>query len=229
MPRSLERVALEAATAARKADIAAAGAVDTAGNIVVVGRVADGGGDDPDVGIVRYTTSGVLDPAFGYGGNLQVETDVWDEARSVLARDDGGLVVGGQVNLGLVGGTAPLVVAYDAGGEQDANFGVGGEVPPESLPGLGIVTSMTRAVTGEIVLAAWAEGVGGFNDFGVARLTVDGQPDTAFGEEGVVTVDFFGSVDTAAAAAQQSDGKVVVVGEAKSGTTYVMGMIRTLP
>src|SRR5690606_34932425 len=117
-------------------DIAAAGDVDTAGNIVVVGRVADGGGADPDVGVVRYTPSGALDPDFGNGGILQVETDTWDEAHAVVARDDGGFVVGGHVNLGMAGGTAPLVGAFDADGEQDASFGTGGEVPPASLPGL---------------------------------------------------------------------------------------------
>ncbi|GIM95055.1 delta-60 repeat domain-containing protein [Paractinoplanes toevensis] len=54
----------------------------------------------------------------------------------------------------------------------------------------------------------------GTSDFGVARYTTDGRPDSSFGSGGKVTTDFFGSADDAYAVAGQPDGAVVAAGRA---------------
>lgn len=49
-------------------------------------------------------------------------------------------------------------------------------------------------------------------DWGLARFRPDGAPDTTFGSGGVVSTDFGGDLDFAAAVALQTDGRIVVAG-----------------
>ena len=73
---------------------------------------------------------------------------------------------------------------------------------------------------------AGAVGSSTVNDFAVVRLNADGDPDATFGSNGVITVDFFGARDAARDMVVQPDGKVVVVGYARSGTRDVFALIR---
>src|SRR5207247_2165686 len=53
-------------------------------------------------------------------------------------------------------------------------------------------------------------------DFALARYNADGSLDATFGTGGKVTTDFAGDDDQAFAVVLQSDGKIVVAGEAKT-------------
>jgi hypothetical protein len=44
-----------------------------------------------------------------------------------------------------------------------------------------------------------------------------------------VAVDFFGSIDNGQAVAIQADGRILVAGAARNGTTVGLGLIRVLP
>jgi hypothetical protein len=63
----------------------------------------------------------------------------------------------------------------------------------------------------------------------VARHNADGTPDTGFGTDGKVTVDFFGAFDNATCVAVQADGKIVVAGAARNGTTTGLALTRISP
>ena len=65
---------------------------------------------------------------------------------------------------------------------------------------------------GKILIAGRTNVNGGW-DFAIARLREDGAPDSTFDGDGLLTIDFNGSVDTAYAIAIQPDGKIIVVGE----------------
>jgi uncharacterized delta-60 repeat protein len=65
---------------------------------------------------------------------------------------------------------------------------------------------------GKIIIAGRTNVNGGW-DFAVARLREDGTPDSSFNGNGLLTIDFNGSIDTAYAIAIQPDGKILVVGE----------------
>jgi uncharacterized delta-60 repeat protein len=70
---------------------------------------------------------------------------------------------------------------------------------------------------GKIVAAGSSyTGVANITDFAVARYNVDGTLDTTFGSGGKVLTDF-GGQDSLAAAAVQSDGKIVVAGSSFVG------------
>jgi uncharacterized delta-60 repeat protein len=63
-------------------------------------------------------------------------------------------------------------------------------------------------------------------DFGVIRYWPDGSPDNSFSFNGNVSIDFDGSTDKAHAVAIQSDGKIVVVGDALVQGDYDFGIVR---
>lgn len=60
-------------------------------------------------------------------------------------------------------------------------------------------------------------------DFLIARFNTDGTADKTFGGTGLITVDFFGGSDHAAAVTQQPDGKLLVAGSAINATGMTAG------
>jgi hypothetical protein len=63
----------------------------------------------------------------------------------------------------------------------------------------------------------------------MARISQAGVLDTAFGTQGLMTIDFFGANDFATAVLVQSDGRYVAGGSAKNGTTGGAGLARVNP
>lgn len=194
--------------------------------VVLAGRVANGGGDDPDFGLARFDADGVLDPTFGVDGIQRLPTDeVWDQAEDVLVRPDGRIVVGGfSIPRGLTARFA--VMQLDPGGELDASFGSGG-VATIVISGAGDFLE-ALALHGDGIVAVGQSANLGPSDFAIARLQDNGAIDTDFADSGTLVVDFFGSTDVAQAVGVQPDGKIVVGGLARSGTTQGMGLLRTV-
>ena len=210
---------------AGRTDLGYAAALQLDGKIVLAGRVANTGGDDPDIGLVRYTASGALDTSFGTGGIVRVLTSDWDEAADVAIQPDGKIVIAG-FRLGSTSATPDrlTVMRFDGNGNADPGFGTNGRVDdPVMTRGRGIALQ----TDGRIVVVG---GVGEFpSDISVARLNAIGALDTSFGTGGALRVDFFGGSDDAFAVAIQADGKIVAAGVAQNGTQATMGLIRVLP
>jgi uncharacterized delta-60 repeat protein len=117
---------------------------------------ADQGTSDSFFGLVRFTTAGELDPAFGEGGKVltpflvpedQRRDDVdatygqppgtilqtyYAKTSTLAAAPDGKLIVGGTVNSGLVGSVIGLA-RYNSDGSPDTTFGDGGIVRASGL------------------------------------------------------------------------------------------------
>lgn len=62
--------------------------------------------------------------------------------------------------------------------------------------------------------------------FVTGLIAAPGDLDPTFGAGGIVTTDFFGSDNFATAIAVQPDGKIIVAGEALSGTQKTFALIR---
>jgi uncharacterized delta-60 repeat protein len=114
--------------------------------------------------------------------------------------------------------TLALVTAAPAAaapGDLDTGFGTGGSV--FTAPGTNnAAAGVAVQGDGKLVTAGWTQ-VGGVFEFAVERHNADGSADTSFGTAGTVLT----TIGTGAAASKvalQSDGKLVVVGTATSGT-----------
>lgn len=143
---------------------AAAVVVRPDGTIVVVGRTNVGA----DAMLYGLTPGGELDPAFGDGGTVHLDSSANEAATSVALQADGMLLVAGasQTQAGM---TAVLYRVL-AGGARDAGFGRGGEVRVDA-GGLRLAWAMAPQADGGVLL-----GGGGGRDALVVRLLGDDPP-----------------------------------------------------
>lgn len=161
-----------------------------------------------DFAIVRYTSNGGLDTAFG-GGDGIVTTDFAnddDRATSIKLQSDGRiLVAGSSVDLDL--NTTFALTRYNTDGTLDENFNGSGKVTTVTSCGaeaLGIQSD------GKIVVT------GAFDDIYLARYTTSGDLDTTFGSGGIVTTNIGGNYDNAYDLVIDAAGKILVAGSTVS-------------
>jgi len=106
-------------------DMASAVAVQPDGRIVVAGKTAR-----RKFTLVRYDSSGTLDPSFGTGGKVTTDFGLSDSAFSLALQDNGKIVAGGRT---FIAGEdfQPALARYNPDGSLDATFGTGGKLIPD--------------------------------------------------------------------------------------------------
>ncbi len=160
---------------------------------------------------------GVVDTSFG-GGVVRQGIDIGEDyANAVAVQADGKVIVAGSS--ATANGTVVSLVRYGRDGGLDTTFGVGGKVlTTVGAHGNDAAQAVAVQPDGRIVVAgASDQGATGL-DFAVLRYQADGSLDASFGNAGKVVADFAGDTDRAWALLVQPDGKIVVGGEANTGT-----------
>lgn len=200
------------------------------GKLVVVGQ---GYGTDYDFGVVRYTTEGILDPAFSSDGKAEANFGASDTAYGVAVQPtDGKLVVVGEVRIGA--NTDFGLVRFDTDGQLDVTFGINGRTWTDMASGQDVASAV--AVQGDQkILVAGSAVSGGSTTLAVARYESDGQLDTTFNTTGKVLTDVsfleHGAAGTsrALAIAIQSDGRILVAGSSVHSGHTEMALARYTP
>jgi uncharacterized delta-60 repeat protein len=190
--------------------------------------------DDGVVGVGRATPEGATvasgvavhvdadgAPAFASGAAARL----YPHARGLdffdIERDTDGT----WLMAGTLGGTPTTMAALrlDSSGDLVSGFGNAG-VAEIALGGNDSAKGISAGPDGKIVVAGTSD-VGGTLDFAFARLTTDGQLDTAFGNGGQLTADFEGRADTVEELARLPDGRLVAVGWTDSGTVQQPALV----
>ena len=186
--------------------------------------------------IVRYTSRGRLDPAFGSGGKV-VTTFARRPRRgqfaiavatSVALQRDGRIVAAGSQS-NVVDATEAVVARYTARGALDRSFGTGGKTMFRGREAGAGAIAVQR--DGKIVIAGSSEAPGVVqNQFFVARLTSRGRADRSFGTGGIV-VTTLGVASHGSDLAIQPDGRIVVAGGIGVPGAHLahLGLVRYLP
>jgi len=189
-------------------DYASALVVQPDGRIVVAGNAyvaTDGGGPPQEEGmLLRFTSAGALDSAFGSNGIALI--DRYRRANTLALQGDGKLLVsvseGSDAN--------ELVVArYTTAGALDVSFGSGGATrialpPADGGARGGVASALFSLRDGSTVVAGPADGQGFF----LVKLGADGARDAAFARnDGVLDTQL-----AAGAAVVGPDGRAVVAG-----------------
>ena len=215
-----------------------AGGIDIAHNVVVLqpsGAILVSGagtraGDASldHAGLARYDTNGVLDGSFGSGGKLTLVGKRVDEG--LVLQGDGKILLAGSVSIGIFPARSSqfAVMRLLANGGPDNSFGTAGLVttPFSTLDDFGRVVALQA--DGRILVAGQRSNQ--LNpDFAVARYATNGTLDGSFGTGGKLTIDFFGSSDSAENVIVQPDGRILLGGFARNGTRTGYGLARVLP
>ena len=188
------------------------------GKLVVAGTTDAGNLGETNFAVARYNDDGTLDTAFSGDGLLTTDfaNDV-DFASDLAIQSDGKIVVVGS-GVGTGGsatGTRFALARYNANGSLDTSFG-GGDGLVMTQPGFGQVgqgTGVAIQPDGKIVTAGTD-----FADFVVMRHNADGSLDTTFSGDGITKADLAAG-DRPEAVAIQTDGRIVVAGDAIGTTT----------
>ena len=193
------------------ADHASSVVVQSNGMIVVGGSVTQTTGDI-DFALLRIDQVGNPDVSFGTLGKVTLDFFSYtDNLNSLSIQTDGKFVAAGTA--WIVNTESDFAVArFTTTGAPDPTFGSGGKATISFFSHDEGTGSAIQA-DGKIVVVGGA-GTDSVltSDFGVARLTANGQPDAGFGNGGKTTTDFLSALDYANDVVVQADGKIVVAG-----------------
>jgi uncharacterized delta-60 repeat protein len=211
------------------ADIGLAAAVQSDGKLLVGGATGQAPDFVGNTALVRYTTSGTLDPTFGSGG-VAVNDFGGDEEWSGLAVLKSGKIVAS----GFTGSSENqdfLLARFNSDGTLDTSFGCA------SPPCAGWTTTDFGAADQSYAVAVQSDGkivLSGFTgttlftagDFALARYTANGVLDPSFGSGGKVVTDIGGAnaFDNAHGLTVAGSGKIVAAGISRDsgGSNFVV-------
>ena len=187
------------------------------GKIVTAGWRTGGTGIDSDFALTRTNSDGTPDTSFGIGGVATTDLGgAGDKAHDAALTPDGGIVAVGETDAPGIQKQDFAVVRYLPDGKSDAAFDGDGVVTTDFSGRGDIANAVAVQPDGKIVVAGFATAASGVgSDFALARYKPDGELDTSFDGDGIVTTDFGAlSDDDARALVLQPDGRIMVVGTA---------------
>lgn len=161
--------------------------------------------------VVRLNPDGSLDTSFDGDGKVTINTIGVDGVMDIIQQADGKLVVGGKALEGLT--SEELVLArFNPDGSLDNTFSLDGQLSTV----FGRYTqagahSVIQQADGKLLVAGTYR-ANDNSDFILARYNPNGSLDTSFDGDGVLITDF-GYLEEGYSVIQQSDGKIVVLGQ----------------
>ena len=168
--------------------------------------------------LARFNLDGSLDPSFGSGGTVILQTvNPVVVVQGVTIQPDGKIVEPGTAT-NSQGVRDAAVVRFNVDGSLDTSFDPNGPMP--GLVDLGVAGLADRLILqpdGKILVGGYAT-----SPTMLARLNgVDGSLDATFGTNGLVLMTLTGS-PTVKGLALQSDGKIVMAGGANSNGDFAV-------
>jgi len=179
------------------------------GKILITGSTRIG--LNSDFILIRYTSLGVLDSNFGTNGVVitDIGTNTWDEAYSLQLQTQGKILVAGISNTN--GNQDFTIVRYNNNGTLDTTFGNNGKVIT-NLGGNDFAYDI-QVQKDKKFLIAGTSNASGSNDYVIARYLPNGDLDSLFGNNGIVTIDIGNSSnDVADSLKIKDEGEILISG-----------------
>ena len=177
--------------------------------------------------LIRYDTSGALDPQFGANGITTVSVrGAYGEGYGVTLQPGGKIL---ETGLTYDGVTDELAIGrFDSTGALDRSFGINGFVTSSGGNIDDEANALSIQLDGKLLVAgSSSNGIGSV--FTVLRYNPDGTPDRFWGSGGVTTA-FSQSADAQAnALVTQGDGTVIAVGYGNNGKNKDFAVARFTP
>lgn len=183
-------------------------------------KIVVAGFSDDTIGVLRFTSAGILDTTFGTGGRINLNLGINETGNAVMMQS-GKILVSG--NATVAGVTQFFVTRLNANGALDAGFGTSGiTITPigdgAAAYGMGVQSN------GKIILGGVSI-VGGQPIFAASRYSTSGVLDTTFGVGGTTSVPV-GDFGVGNAVAVDSNNKIILVGYAISTGIHQVAAVR---
>ena len=187
---------------------------------------------------VAIAAPGDPDSTFGVGG-LVLHTpgsqtfNISNRPDTVIALNDGKLLVAGHSENGQeVNGLADtdiLLARYLPDGQLDTSFGHQGIVTTATSTALSRVSGLLEQADGKLLVYGVHSDVSAYDKGMLVRYLPDGQLDTTFADNGVLTLPLGSTGDQINAAIQQADGNIVIAGSSNNGagTDFALARIHS--
>lgn len=164
-----------------------------------------------------------LDTAFGGDGLIATAVgDYEDNAYAVAVQDDGKILVGGSSLNGADYDFA--LVRYNPDGTLDSTFNYNGIVTTQVGRSDDEIAALAVQEDGYIIAAGYSKQDGN-RDFAIVRYTPDGQRDSSFGQDGIVTTAYGSLNDEITAVTLDDAGRILIAGYSAgtSGRAVIVG------
>jgi uncharacterized delta-60 repeat protein len=167
-----------------------------------------------------HAAAGSLDPTFGRGGKVVTNFGHSTIPADAVLQTDGKIVIAAGFDNTPIATEAFGVIRYNTNGTLDTSFGSSGRAIIAFTNFINAPSAMALQPDGKIVEVGTASSADGtLSEFAVARFDTNGTLDSSFGVGGMVTTNFVGVMlggvsNPATAVILQSDGKIIVAGEA---------------
>ncbi|HEX8181916.1 MAG TPA: Calx-beta domain-containing protein, partial [Pyrinomonadaceae bacterium] len=184
-------------------DLARGIAIQSDGKYVVAGSALQPNSDTV-FALARYNTDGSLDTSFGSGGKVTTAFTTGNSvAHAVAIQADGKIIAVG-------GGTSGdfEIARYNSDGNLDNSFDGDGKLTIDFFGGVDLAQALVIQPDEKIVVVGVAQ-----QNFALVRLNPQGSFDASFGTGGKL-ITAFADQSSAHAVALQSDGKIIVGGDA---------------
>jgi uncharacterized delta-60 repeat protein len=204
---------------ASASETANAVALQADGKIVVAGEKSD------EMTVTRFNSDGTVDTGFGTAGQATPDFPSADSsAEDVVVQPDGNMVLAGYR---YVGGRDDFAVArIDPDGALDPNFSGDGVIVTDLGASDDRAMSAAIQTNGKIVVG----GSGGpAGDLYALRYNADGSPDTGFGTNGQVAVEFASDDDEGGNVALQPDGPILITGLTDNNNDLAIARLQSDP
>jgi uncharacterized delta-60 repeat protein len=206
--------------AAGRKDEATSVVMQPDGKIIVAGNASNG--NNHDYLIARFNSDGSLDGSFGTAGIVAANFGAEDYCSSVALQADGKIIVAGSA---YVGNNFDFALArYNSDGSPDFSFGFWGRVTIDFNGSDDSANAVIIQQNGKIVAAGSAK-LNNAPQFALARFNSDGSLDSNFNGDGKV-ITSVGVFSVADDVIQQSDGKIVAVGNVTTNNNYDFAVVR---
>jgi uncharacterized delta-60 repeat protein len=193
------------------------------GKIIVAGR--GGQTSNYDFALVRFNANGTPDASFGTSGKVLTDFGSGlDRANAVALQPDGKIVVVGE-SLSIGSDFDVAVARYNANGSLDSTFSSDGKVTIDFSHGTDYGEAVSIQPDGKIIVAGSASN-GANMDAALLRFNSDGTLDTSFSADGKLLIDVASADNWAYGVALQSNGRILVAGQAWNGTNYDFSVAR---
>ncbi|SFW70889.1 calcium-binding protein [Pseudomonas sp. NFACC04-2] len=179
---------------------------------------------DTGVQVERFNSGGTRDATFGQDGAITVDISHDFKDIDLTANTDGTFQVSArgfdQATVTRIGNDGTFVDGFGDHGVLTVNI-------PEDAYYNGGISTAVQADGGVVVGAAYNAVAGGDPTYALQRFNSDGQPDTHFGDGGVLYLSSAMGFGEDSVVTVQADGKIIVMGHGAGSTLATVARLNT--